>query len=52
MEEYNDEWHDEKFVCDNCGNDEPGAYYVIKMYGWAPMCICEDCANDMVRYNE
>lgn len=41
------EWVDEKYVCDNCGASGPGWYYNIRMRGWKPLCLCEECADSM-----
>lgn len=46
------EWADEQYRCDNCGYDGPGWFYNIKMRGWKPLCLCEECAEDMKRENE
>lgn len=47
-----DEWRDEKYRCDNCGEEGRGEYYDIRMRGWKPMCLCEDCIKGMKVYNE
>lgn len=46
------EWVDEKYVCDNCGEDGKGEYIDIRMRGWPPMCLCKECAEGMTVYNE
>lgn len=52
MEEYSNEWIDEHYTCDNCGEDGRGKYYMIRMRGWKPMCICEECMEEMGVENE
>ena len=38
-----EEWEDQIYVCDSCGYDGTGKYYDIRMQGWKPMIICEEC---------
>ena len=47
-----EEWEDEHYVCDNCGYDGIGKFYSIKMRGWKPICICEECMKDLEVENE
>lgn len=47
-----EEWMDETYRCDNCGEDGAGKYYDIQMRGWKPLCLCENCIKDMEVENE